>query len=298
MRIAFLGVGQMGLPIAKYLARSGEELVVWNRSQASTEGLAAGGAKIAPTVSEAVADADVVFSMLMDDAAVEQVVLGAGGNHTGILRAMQRGAIHASLSTISVKLSKRLTEQHQIHGHHFVAAPVFGRPNVAAEGKLWIVVGGDPEHVAKIRPLLETFSRGITVVSEKPHGAHAFKIGGNFLITAMIESLSEAMVFAEGHSLDPALFLETVNTALFQSPFYGAYGKVMVNPPATPGATVALGIKDMRLFRDAAKSASVRTPLADKFADDLNRASEAGLGQADWAAGLYRYIRGTDRADG
>ena len=94
----------------------------------------------------------------------------------------------------------------------------------------------------------------MTVVSDEPWRAHALKIGGNFLITAMIESLSEAMVFAEAHGIDPTLFIETVNAALFRSPFYEAYGKVMLNPPERPGATIALGGKDMGLFREAARS--------------------------------------------
>lgn len=289
MRIAFLGLGQMGSAVAKFLAggrnEGDDELVVWNRTRAATRPLAEAGARVAASAAEAVHGAEVVFSLLMDDAAVEQVVLGPDA---GVLGAMQAGAIHVSLSTLSVKLSERLTEQHQAHGQHFVAAPVFGRPNIAAEGKLWIVVGGEDDAVAKIKPLLEKFSRGITVVSTKPSGAHALKIGGNFLITAMIESLSEAMVFSAAHGVDPGLFLETVNSALFQSPFYAAYGKVMLHPPETPGATIALGSKDMRLFREAARAAGVSVPLADKFAEDLNRASEAGLGHADWAAGLYK----------
>jgi 3-hydroxyisobutyrate dehydrogenase-like beta-hydroxyacid dehydrogenase len=197
------------------------------------------------------------------------------------------------LSTISVKLSQRLTAEHARAGSVFVAAPVFGRPNVAAEGKLWIVVGGKDEAVSQVRPLLETISRGLTIVSEEPWRAHALKIGGNFLITAMIESLSEAMVFAEAQGIDAGLFLDAVNNALFRSPFYEAYGKVMLNPPEHPGATIALGIKDMGLFRSAADGAGMRTPLADHFAADLETAAEAGLKGQDWAAGLYQLARNT-----
>ena len=240
--------------------------------------------------------------MLNDDVSLERVVLG--GRETddekagvGILKAMQPGAVHVSLSTISVKLSRRLTQAHHESGSEFVAAPVFGRPNVAAEGKLWLAVGGNESVVARVHPLLEAISRGITVVSEEPWRAHALKIGGNFLITAMIESLSEAMVFADGHGIDPALFLETVNSALFRSPFYEAYGKVMLNPPAEPGATISLGKKDMELFREAAWEAGLLTPLADRFASDLKAAGEAGLKDQDWAAGLYQFARNSKRLE-
>src|SRR5271154_3124261 len=290
MKIAFLGLGHMGSPVAKLLLNGGHEMTVWNRTPQKARALATGGAVVAVSPADAVKTAEVVITMLNDDATVERLVFGSetGG---GILKTFAPGAIHVSLSTISIRLSQRLTAEHAQSGSEFVAAPVFGRPNVAAEGKLWIALAGKDAAVSRVKPLLEEISRGITVVSEEPWRAHALKIGGNFLITAMIESLSEAMVFAEAQGIDPALFLETVNTALFRSPFYEAYGKVMLNPPEQPGATIALGAKDMGLFREAARDVSLRTPLADHFAADLATAAEAGLRDRDWAAGLYQLAR-------
>jgi 3-hydroxyisobutyrate dehydrogenase-like beta-hydroxyacid dehydrogenase len=284
MKIGFVGLGKMGRAVASHLQRAGHELTVWNRTAAATTALVERGARAAASPSEAFAGAEVVFSMLMDDAAVESVVLG---NNAEALKAMAAGSVHVSLSTISVRLSKKLTAEHAARKQHFVGAPVFGRPNVAEEGRLWTVVGGAATAVAKVRPLLDTFSRGVTVVSEQPWSAHALKIGGNFLITAMIESLSESTVFAKAEGIDPAVFLETVNNALFQSPFYAAYIKIMLNPPAKPGGTIGLGAKDTRLFREAAQEAGIRTPLADAFAEDFRRAIEAGRNEQDWAAGLY-----------
>jgi 3-hydroxyisobutyrate dehydrogenase-like beta-hydroxyacid dehydrogenase len=233
-----------------------------------------------------VKQSEVVFSMLMNDQAIEEVVFG-----DRVLEALPEGAVHVSLSTISVELSQRLTVEHASRKRGFVAAPVFGRPNIAAEGKLWIVTAGKQDALEKVQPLLESFSRGITVVGDKPYRAHALKIGGNFLITAMIASLSEGFVYAESQSIDPALYIEAVNAALFQSPFYTAYAKVMLHPPETPGATIALGQKDTRLFREAAAATNTRTPLADHFQDQLNQASEAGLRDHDWAAGYYQFVR-------
>ena len=291
MKIAFLGLGKMGTAIAKHLQRADHELTVWNRSQAATAFFAERGARVATTPVEAVAGSEVIFSMLMDDAAVEEVVLGNG---SASLRAMKSGAIHVSLSTISVKLSQRLALAHEARSQHFVGSPVFGRPNIAEDGKLWTVVGGAAQPVAIVVPLLETFSRGITVASDKPWAAHALKIAGNFLITSMIEGLSEAAVFANAEGIEPALFLETINNALFQSPFYAAYSKIMLNPPAIPGGTIALGAKDTRLFREAADGAGIGTPLADAFAEDFRRASEAGMDEKDWAAGLYALAQETN----
>jgi 3-hydroxyisobutyrate dehydrogenase-like beta-hydroxyacid dehydrogenase len=185
-------------------------------------------------------------------------------------------------------MSERLTAEHAKRGIGFIAAPVFGRPNIAAEGKLWIVVAGAEDAVAKARPVLEAMSRGISVVGKEPKHAHALKLGGNFLISAMIHSLGEAFVYAAGQGIEPETFLETVNSALFQSPFYAAYGKVMLHPPEKPGATIDLGAKDLRLLREAAASGNTRLSLADAMAEIFAEAKSVGLGGEDWAAGQYK----------
>lgn len=287
MQIAFLSTGQMGIAISTLLLQQGHKLTVWNRTQSRLEPLINLGAVVAQTPAAAVKNSDVIFSMPMDDAALEAIAFG----NDGLLDAMRENAIHVSLSTISVELSQKLTVEHATRKQSFVAAPVFGRPNVAAEGKLWITAAGKQDALDTVRPLLESFSRGITIVGDKPYKAHALKIGGNFLITAMIASLSEGFVYAESQSIDPALYMEAINAALFRSPFYEAYGKVMLHPPEVPGATIALGQKDMRLFREAASATNTKTPLADHFQEQLHEAGEAGLRDRDWAAGYYQFVR-------
>ncbi|HZZ38779.1 MAG TPA: NAD(P)-dependent oxidoreductase [Acidobacteriaceae bacterium] len=283
MKIAFLGLGKMGSAIARHLLKSGESLTVWNRTRSHAEALAGEGAQVASTPAEAVQKAEIVFTMVMDDAALEEILYK--GN---LLETLPKGAVHVALSTLSVALSKKLEEEHDRRGQQYVAAPVFGRPHIAEAGKLWVAAGGAKEPVAKIRPLLETFSRGVTVVSEHPWSAHALKLGGNFLITAMIASLTEAIVYAEGMQIEPAVFIETVNNALFQSKFYEMYGNIMLHPPETPGGTIGLGEKDTRLFREAAQSGQVATPLADQFLANFHRAIEAGMKDQDWAAGYLQ----------
>jgi 3-hydroxyisobutyrate dehydrogenase-like beta-hydroxyacid dehydrogenase len=291
VKIAFLGLGKMGLPVARRMLDAGADITVWNRTAKRPEDVA--GMKVASAPRDAVAGCDVLFTMLNDDDAVSSVVLGAGG----VAAAMPPGATHVSLSTISVPLSARLTEEHRSLGQNFVAAPVFGRPNVAAEGKLWIAVAGETSAIDRVRPLLQAVSRGITVVGNEPRQAHALKLGGNFLITSMIQALSESFVFASSQGIDPAIFLETVNAALFQSPFYAAYGKVMMHPPQQPGATIALGIKDTRLLLEAANAVETRLPLADHLARQLQLAAEAGLTSEDWAVGQYRLAQMHRAAD-
>ncbi len=277
----------MGSAVAGHLLAIDSSLTVWNRSKQATESLVQKGAHTVSSSVEAVEKADVVFTMFTDDEATRSVVLG----QDGFLAGMKPGAIHVTLGTISVDLARELTEAHRAKGQEHIGSPVFGRPNVAADGKLWLAVSGRPSLVEKIRPALETFSRGISVVGEEPWQAHALKLGGNFMITATIQMLSEAFVYAESQGIDPAVFLETVNSALFQSQFVGNYGRTILNPPEKPGATVSLGIKDTRLFLEAAVAKRAHLPLGDYLADRLNLAKEAGWQDEDWAVGQYKVAK-------
>jgi 3-hydroxyisobutyrate dehydrogenase-like beta-hydroxyacid dehydrogenase len=289
--LTFLGLGQMGAPIGRLLLHHGNAVTLWNRDRSKAEAIQSGNARIAASLQDAVAKAEIVFTMLADDAATEAVLFGGPkdkGVNAGFLDALQPGAVHVTLSTISVALARRITAAHQERGQHHVGAPVFGRPAIAEAGKLWIVASGADEPLAQLRPLLDSVSRGLTIVSREPWQAHALKLGGNFMIASMNQTLAEAFVYAESQGIDPALFHQTVNSALFQSQLYENYGKIILNPPQRPGATVSLAIKDTRLVREAAASAGVHMRLADYFADVLNRAKEAGFAHEDWAVGQYR----------
>jgi 3-hydroxyisobutyrate dehydrogenase-like beta-hydroxyacid dehydrogenase len=286
MQIALLGLGNMGIPIARWLEKSGHPLTLWNRSPVQDSILAA-------SVAEAVKGRSIIFTSLSDDAATIAVTLDPGG----IVEAMDSEAIHVSLSTISVDLSKRLAKAHEQRGQRFVAAPVFGRPPIAEQGRLWIALAGETGAVETVRPLLAAFSRGLTVVSDQPWRAHALKLGGNFMIAAMIQSISEATIFAQAHGLDADLFTATVNDALFQSPLYGTYSHVILHPPDKPRATVALGSKDIGLFQEAAKQAGRRLPLADYISGQLHRAKEAGLEDEEWSTGQFRITDAMTRTE-
>lgn len=285
--IAFLGLGQMGAPIARLLLAQGHNVTLWNRDRGKADAIQRGSACVATSPQDAVSNAAIVFTTLADDAATEAVLFG-GSDHDGFLDALRPSAIHVTLSTISVALARRITAAHQERGQHHVGAPVFGRPAIAEAGKLWIVASGAAEVLAQVRPVLESVSRGLTVVSSEPWQAHALKLGGNLMITSMNQTLSEAFVYAESQGISPALFHQAVNSALFQSQLYENYGKIILNPPETPGATVSLAIKDTRLVREAAAAAGIRMRLADYFANVLHRAKEAGFAHEDWAVGQYR----------
>jgi 3-hydroxyisobutyrate dehydrogenase-like beta-hydroxyacid dehydrogenase len=278
--------------MALRLIAAGHELAVWNRSEGKTEPLLREGAIAAGTPAEAELGADAVITMLFDDYANEQVLFGPNG----LMDALTPSTLHIACSTISVALAERLTREHQRRGIPFIAAPVFGRPNVAQAGKLWIAVAGPDDLLERARPVLEPMSRGISVVGKHPPQALALKLGGNFLISAMIHSLAESFVYAEAQGINPEVFFETVNSALFQSPFYAAYANVMLHPPEHPGATISLGAKDLRLFREAAASAGARLSLADSLAEIFDQAIKSGLASEDWAAGQYKMAQRRGKA--
>jgi 3-hydroxyisobutyrate dehydrogenase-like beta-hydroxyacid dehydrogenase len=270
MKIAFLGLGKMGTPMARRLLEAGHSLTVWNRTPERAASLIAAGAALAATPAEAAQSADAVLTMLFDDAANEEVLFGSSrDSSSGVLAALRPGALHIALSTISVALSERLTAEHARRRQLFVAA-------------------GADDAMAAARPLLEPLARGISVIGAEPSQAHALKLGGNFLISAMIHSLGESFVYAAGQGIDPEVFLETVNSALFQSPLYAAYGKVMLHPPSEPGATIDLGAKDLRLLREAAAARHTTLSLAENLAEVFAQAQQAGLASEDWAVGQYR----------
>ena len=176
MRIGFLGLGKMGTPMALRLVAAGHELSVWNRTEGRTKPLLHEGAIAAATPAEAELGADAVITMLLDDAAYEEVFFGV---HR-LIDALSPGVLHALCGTISVGLAERLTVEHAKRGIDFVGAPVFGTPSDAEDGQLWVVVAGAEKAMERARPLLEAFSRGITVAGNEPKLAFAKRLGKDF----------------------------------------------------------------------------------------------------------------------
>ena len=281
MTTALLGLGRMGEGIARTLLGRGHGLAVWNRTTSRAIPLGEAGARVAASIDEAVAGADVVLSMLADDAVVTAVVEGSHG----LLGTMGRGAVHVSLSTISVALARKLAAAHMSAGQGYVSAPVFGRPAAAAAGQLLVVAAGHDDHVAKARPVLEGIGRQLVVLGTAPHQANALKLAGNFLIASVIESLGEAMALVRRHDIDPKVFLDIVNGGLFKSAIYETYGTLIAEQRYSPaGFAMPLGLKDMRLVLQAADAAGVPMPVGSLLHDRLLGAMGRGKGDLDWSA--------------
>jgi len=280
MKIGFIGLGQMGAGMAANLLKAGHEVAVYNRTAGKAEALVRLGAQAQRSVA-AVCAADAVITMLSDDDALESIVFGIDG----VLDSLGKGAAHISSSTISVALSKRLAAAHAAAGQHFLAAPVFGRPEAAATGKLFVVVGGPAELVDTYMPLFKALGQKTFVMSAKPADANLVKLSGNFLIAAVIESLGEALALIGKGGIDQRKYLDLLTSTLFDAPVYKTYGRLIVERRFEPaGFAAPLGQKDIRLTLAAAETLQVPLPLASLLRDRFLSLLAHGGGALDWSA--------------
>ncbi|MGA9678527.1 MAG: NAD(P)-dependent oxidoreductase [Mycobacterium sp.] len=283
MEIGFVGLGNMGHGMAANLLKAGHHVTVYNRSPAKAQDLAQQGATIARTVAEACGGA-VVFTMLADDHAVENVTFGDDGI-PGILASLEPGATHVSSSTISVAMSERLAAAHADAGQHYVAAPVFGRPEAAAAAKLFVITAGDPQVLQPLVPLFDAIGQRTFVVSEQPHAANLVKLSGNFLIASAIESVGEAVALVAKAGVDRQQYVDILTSTLFAAPAYQTYGGLIARQEFEPaGFAATLGLKDIRLVLAAAEVLQVPLPLASLLRDRLLTLVATGGGQLDWSA--------------
>src|SRR5437879_10205963 len=203
---------------------------------------------------------EIVITMLADDKAVASVVFGPNG----VLEAMEPDGMHISMSTISPALSQRLSIAHRERRQKYVAAPVFGRPPVAAAGKLTIVAAGPPDAISKAKPLFDVLGEQTFQVSEEPQHANLIKISGNFLIACVIESLGEVFAVSRKAGLDPQKPFDVFSNSLFNAPVYKIYGPQIIEGKfSPPGFKLPLGLKDIRLMYAAPAQLAVTMPFAN-----------------------------------
>ena len=281
MDIAFLGLGGMGSGMARSHMKHGHKVTVWNRSSEPAEAIHEQGAQVAATPAEAARHAEIAITMLADDRAVESVVLG--GN--GLAEGLPKYAVHVSMSTISVALSERLDLAHAERGQQFVAAPVFGRPDQAEGGKLFIAAAGSGDAVKRICPALDAMGQRTFVIGETPAQANLLKLTGNFLITCVIESLAEAFALTTKGGIETSKVYELLTETLFAAPVYKTYGGMILEGKfSPPGFKMALGQKDNRLIQLAAEKLEVPLPFAGIVRDRFLAALAHGDGDLDWSA--------------
>jgi len=280
MKLGFIGLGHMGSAMAANLVKAGHDVSVFNRSPGRSGALVDLGAHDAANLAEACAG-DAVITMLADDDAVSDIALGDGG----LVTHLPKGAIHVSMSTISVALSKRLAWAHAQAGQHYVAAPVFGRPDMAAAAKLFIVVAGDPATIDACQPLFRAMGQKTFPMGTEPSAANLVKLSGNFLLASAIEALGEAVALIGKAGVDRRAYIEFLTSTLFNAPAYKTYGGLIAQGKFEPAAFAApLGYKDIRLALAAAESLHVPMPLASLLHDRFLRLLAQGGEHLDWSA--------------
>ncbi|MGH3830710.1 MAG: NAD(P)-dependent oxidoreductase [Pseudonocardiaceae bacterium] len=273
--IGFVGLGNMGLPIARNLARAGYRLRVYNRTVSKAQPLLElGGVSLAPTPAEVAEPGGIVLSMLADDHAVEQATAGLADK-------LGAGGLHVSLSTIAPTTSTRLAS----HGCGYVAAPVFGRPDRAEAGQLIVLSAGAPGDRERARPLLEAIGSTVFELGADPASANAVKLAGNFLLMSAMEAIAEALAFAEKHGVPRALAAEVLTTTPVMANAYEGYGAAIVAGTfSPPGFGLRLGRKDARLLLAAAGALEVPMPIANLVLDRFTTSVNKGRGDLDWSA--------------
>ena len=280
MKIGFIGLGRMGSAMAENLLKAGHDVTVFNRSPEKSRPLVDLGAHLASSIAGA-CTGEAVITMLADDTAVSNAVLA----DDGIVKKLPQRAIHISMSTISVALSKELAQAHARAGQRFVAAPVFGRPEAAAAAQLFIVTAGDPATVGACQPLFDAMGQKTLSIGTEPSAANLVKLSGNFLLASVIETLGEAVALIGKAGIDRHAFIDLLTSTIFPAPAYKTYGNLIADNEFQPARFAApLGFKDIRLTLAAAESLHVPMPVGSLLRDRFLRLLARGGENLDWAA--------------
>ncbi len=278
--IGFIGLGNMGSAMAGNLLKAGYALTVYNRTRSKAEALVAKGAHLANSPSEAVTTGGIVVSMVANDHALEETVMSQG-----FLERLGPNGIHLSMSTVLPETSRKLAKLHAEHGSAYVAAPVFGRPEAAANRQLWICVAGPYADKERVQPVLKALGQGSFDFGEDPGAANIVKLCGNFMIVSAMEAMAEAFTLAEKSGPNRSAVFDMLTRTVFTAPIYQNYGKLIAEKRHTPvGFRQSLGLKDVNLLRDVAEQAIMPMPLASLVHDRLLAGVAKGRGDMDWSA--------------
>lgn len=278
MNIGFIGLGIMGRAMANNLVAAGHTVKAWNRSGGEVEGVT-----MVDSAGEAF-QSDVVLTMLSDDAAIREVLLDSGVLDSGVLNQAKPNTVHVVASTISVAFAHELVKRHRQAGVDYVSAPVLGRPDVAAAGELQILAGGASKAIDRVRPVFEAVGKRIWAMGEQAPAANAAKIACNMMITMAIEAMAEAVVLTEANGVERERFFELILGTLFGSRAYQVYSANIAAGDYEPGFKATLGLKDLRLAREAGEQAGGSLPMLDAVHQRMAETIDAGFGDRDWSA--------------
>jgi 3-hydroxyisobutyrate dehydrogenase-like beta-hydroxyacid dehydrogenase len=282
--IGFVGLGHMGTAMAANLAAPGRRVTAYVRHPDQMGKLI--GLGLRPTMEFAsLFECEVVVSMLPDDDAVRDVVLGREhSGMEGLASGLKRGAIHLSMSTISTAIASHLAAEHARHGQGYVAAPVFGNPDAAKARQLFIVAAGAPADVERCQPLFDSLGQKTFAVGAEPGHANLVKLLGNMMTATTLEMLGEVVAVALKRGLDPKTFIDIMTSTMFGGRAHRIYGDKIVTRSYAPGFVMPLVLKDVRLALAEAESAAAPMPSVDVVRDRLITGIARGHADLDWSA--------------
>ena len=276
--IGFVGLGTMGSAMAKNLVDAGHTVRVWNRNPDATAPLLAAGAVAAESATHAL-ESGIAFSMLSNDAAADAVF------SEDALQGVP-GSLHVNMASVSPVAASALAERHAAAGVGYVAAPVLGRPPVAAAGKLNILAGGADADLDRLEPFFDVLGARTWRIGTEPAQANLVKIAVNFNLIHAIEALGESISIVEHHGIDPVQFVELLTGTLFGGVAYSSYGDIIAQRRYEPaGFTTVLGLKDLGLAEAAAARVGVTLPTAAALRQVFQQTlAQPGAENLDWAA--------------
>jgi 3-hydroxyisobutyrate dehydrogenase-like beta-hydroxyacid dehydrogenase len=275
--VGFIGLGRMGAAIARNIMKAGFPLTVYNRTAVKMQPFLDAGAAAAASAGEAATGADIVVTSLMDDASVLAAVEGA----SGVLAGLRPGGVHVGTTTISPYCARTLAALHTAHGSAYVAAPVMGRPDVAAAGQLTSFVAGDAGAIAYCQAVVSAYSRAVIPVSETPAVASSLKLAVNYMLYAVVDLIGQVFAFGEKSGIDPQ-HLDLVMQTMFNHPGLQGYAARMRERRFDDvGFDLLGGLKDVQLILDASTECRVPLPFANVVRDKALTGVAHGLGAKD-----------------
>lgn len=281
-----MGLGLMGLPMARNILKAGYQLTVWNRTAAKAAPLVAAGAEQAGSAAEVARRSDVVVTIVTDSPDVEAVV----GGENGVLAGAGAGMVWIDMSTISPDVTRRLGAAAAGRGVAALDAPVSGGPPGAEAGTLSIMVGGDQHVFDACLPLLQTMGKTITRVGDLGAG-QVTKACNQVVIAATLAGIAEALVLGAKAGVDPVLIRQALLGGYAGSRLLEVHGQRMIEHAFAPGFFVKLHDKDLHIVLDMARSLSVAAPISALAAQHFNALIADGDGELDNSAMLKVYER-------
>ena len=283
-KIGFIGIGMMGLPMARNLIKAGYELTVYNRTPEKAASLIELGAALEKDPLEVAQPGGIVMSCVSEDDALIAVV----GEHGQLAERLGKDGIHVSMSTILPKTAARLSGQQSAFGGYYVAAPVMGRPDTVLAKKQSYFIAGDEKAKNRVEPLLATIGMKIFDFGKLPEKANVAKLAANFLIASAIEAMAEAFTLVSKNHGDPDRLLEAVGSTLFACPIYQNYGRQILDKKyMEPLFKLRLGLKDVRLIAETAAESNMSMRFARVLQDRFSEAASHGLSNYDWTGIAY-----------